>query len=514
MSILDLFAPRPTPTPLWADTTRAMVLDSLHRAQVAASDFQHMQWSKLRAFLDGVHHDHTSTAAGISHPQRSREWEMGDRAGYRYIRLVEMVAETLSVAFHRPATLYLHLGDYVPLTTAHPQYGRQVAQWEIDQEDAELDTTLTHIDRAIGGGMGQQIVSPSWVQSGDTAKIKWLAMDPQEVYIHQGLEDPSDISMAQAVLLQVRQPVDSIGVQGETIYSTWSRRVEQGATNYYHHVHSASGGEYLNPLWEDNTNGYGVLPVVLWQVKRPSSGCIFIPPDEALLQDQLGLNVAITDLFFGLRYQAHPQHVLKGNAIDENPVFGPGRLLRIEEDADLDTLTPDLNVDEVTRTLEWALRVQAVSRAMPPDMWNPSAARNLAALQEQRHNLQLRRERVLPYYKRHLRKTWDIHRVVGNYWAERLGTREPYAPELQLGIKLAEIPRVHDRWQQAQSIQLELQQGRTSSIEEVMEAEGVTREEAQQLVEQRQDQAPAVAGAPAPAKPPGDEPRPPTVERG
>lgn len=520
MSIADLFAPFVPPRDLWASQSKAIVLSSLERANRAATEAQRQQWRQLRDYLDSVHKVHMLAHAAVSHPETVHLWQAADGAAARAFRLVEMVAERLSVAFHRPPKLYFHVGNHERLTAEHPTYGRQVAQWEQDQEDCELDTTLSYID-ASTNVLGQQAVSPAWVSDGTTGRMTWQVYDPQDTYVDPSLVAPQDISLARSVSLAIRDPNDIVGA-APRLWSTWTRTVTNGRARYEHWYHDDRGATPSMPLFGEPENGYGVIPVVMWRRDRPSQGRVYLPPDEVLLSAQVGVDVAITDLYYGLRYSAHPQWVLRGSAPAPGKVrLGPDAMAEVPEDSDLASITPSLNVDAVMRVIEWSLQMEAISRSLPADIFSPSPARNLAALQEMRLDLKTRRERALPHYLRALKRTWDVHRAVSNYWARRspeLG-RVEYAPELQLGVELAPIPRTEDRWQAAQSNQVELTQGLTNPVDILAQRENLPEDAARQKVASNLqttwafgDRPPGAA--PTPAKAPGDQPRPASVERG
>jgi len=519
MAISDLFRPVSTPVPLWSSTAERAVIDSFWAARRASDASARASWAKLRDFLDGVHRAHTEAHAAVSHPQDSRDWALGDGHAYRFIRLVEMLAERLSVIFHRPPELSLHAGDGVPLTVDHPTYGPAVEQWHADEEFAQLSTLLPSLDQSVNV-LGQQIVSPCWIADGDYSGIRWCTWDPQDVYVDQSRAMPSEIAIAQAVALEIQQPLDGVGASRPPLWSTWIRRVEAGATVYEHWVHDERGALAQNPLFPTAApaNPYGAIPVVLWQSRTPSPGSIWIPPDEALIQAQLGTNIALTDLAHGLKYAAHPSYVGKGQRPEEMITIGPGRVQWLpEDDSSFESITPTLNTQQVIQTVEWLLKVEATSRALPPDLLSPSAARNLSALQEQRHDLKVRREKVVPFYQRALRRTFDAHRIVGNYWAANGHDRAIIPPELRLGVRLAPIPKIEDRWQAAQSRQIELQQGIASQVEEIMDREGVDRAEARRRLDTRLEESARVEPEPGDqpsSKPPGDQPRPASVERG
>ena len=134
---LQLFRPLPWDQSLWGGRAQDAVLQSLFAAGVTSTLADRARWEVLRDLLDGLHQAHVQAAAALSHPERHLEWDKGDGAGYRYFRFVQMLAEQLSVAFHRPPELTLHTGDGVPLEADDPKYGAQVRQWEQDREDAE-----------------------------------------------------------------------------------------------------------------------------------------------------------------------------------------------------------------------------------------------------------------------------------------------------------------------------------------------------------------------------------------
>lgn len=520
MGIADLFTPPQSAGALWESQAKALVLNGLARANLAATEEWRRKWEQLRDYLNGLHAVHTLAHAVISHPQTHAQWAAANGAALRSFRLAEMVAERLSVAFHRPPRLYLHTGDFQPITSEHPKYGRVADQWSQDMEDCELDTRLGYIDAGTNV-LGQQGVSPAWVSDGVVGRMTWQVFDPHDIFVDPSRVAPSDLGVAGAVSLRLRDATDLVGT-GPHRWSTWTRVVRDGTARFEHWVHDDQGRAPTMPLFRTPQNGYGIIPVVMWRQQHPAEGQVFIPPDETLLQAQVGVDVAITDLFYGLRYASHPQWVLRGHTPVPGEVqLGPDALAVIPEDADLSSITPTLNVTQVQAVIEWILQMEAVSRSLPADIFSPSPARNLAALQEMRLDLKTRRERSLPHYLRALRRTFDVHRIVGNYWAlaaPQTG-RVVYPPELQLGVELAPIPKTEDRWQATQANQIELTQGLTNAVDILAERTNLPTEAAKAKVESNLQITsafgdPPTGAAPASAKAPGDQPRPASVERG
>ena len=514
---LNLYESVLKPSALWESNVAAAVGQSLQRAQRLNIEEYRAQWQALHGYLMGVHRQFSELKAKALYPERAKEWAEGNGASWRFFELVRMLVDRLSVCFARPPETYLHRGDGVRL----PEDDPQVRQWRLDEEAAELDTTLRTVDEWTTG-MSQSFVSPSWVRD----HIEWVVLAPYEVFVDQDLANPRSLSTAQSVSVQLRQPEDSLSHNEPTLFQTWVRRESGSSVSWEYYLHDQAGKRLLSsPLFpkpEGNRNPYGLHPLVLWQVQRPAGGEFWVPPNETWVQEQSGIDVSLTDLQYGVRYQIHPQWVQLGMTEDEaRPTFGPGRVVRFPEAnrGDLRVVTPNLNLAEYRATIEWSLRMLAVSASLPADTFAPTAARNLAALQEQRHDLQIRREKAVPVYQRALRRTFEVHKKVGNYWARQPGVdRVVYDDDIRLGVQMAPLPEVQDRWQEAQSVGVEIQQGRTSPVEEIMRREGVSRAEAERRATERQnanEEFPTGTGTtPAPATAGGGQPRPASVERG
>lgn len=513
----------------WADpTTRTAILDSFQAGMRAELLLPQQKWAILRDYLDGIHEPHLRRAAERAYPARSIRFLSED--AYRYLPLVTMVAERLSVIFHRPPELRLRVrGEVEPLRRDDPRWGRAVAQWEEDQEAAELDTLLPAVDQAVGV-LGQQVISPAFCDlGGGDRRIVWRAYDPHEVVVVPSEQVPRDMSVARLAAVQIRRATTEYGEAQTALWSSWSREVQaDGTVRYGQAIHTEDGAVYDAPTWRGaavppGRSGYGMLPFVLWQLRSPGHGRLFLPPADQLLAAQTGADLALTDLFWGLRYTAHPQWVERGKPTEaESAVMGPGGKVRfLDPQGDLRAVTPQLQLTEVTTAIEWSLRLLAVAESMPGDMWSPAAARNLAAMQEQREAQELRRERSQPAALRALRRTYQIHAMVANFWRAAGVRREELPPELELHVRLAPLPRVQDLWQAAQTRAVEIQQGLASAAEELMMREvGLSREEAERRVRANwaaalQQAAAAVPGqTPTPATAGGGQPRPADVERG
>jgi len=180
-------------------------------------------------------------------------------------------------------------------------------------------------------------------------------------------------------------------------------------------------------------------------------------------------------------------------------VSGPTKPLSLTEpEATFEYVSPDPKIDLAIGAFNFDLRSSAVAEGLPPDTWEPnSSTRNLAAKQLEQAALRVRRERVLPYYRRALEETFAAHVAVGDYWAESLG-RVRLGPDVRLGIDWAPLPEVVDRFQDVQASGAEVALGTYSPVERTQRTEGVTRAEAIRRLERRAEERDRFAVSPAP----------------
>ena len=443
------------------------------------------KWQDLSDLLNGEHHAATHRWAIASHPKRSSEWNKSSGQGYRYFRLVGMVAERLAATFNRPPEVYLHRGDWEPLPESDPQ----ARQWAVDAEDLQLPMLLQTLERRLFV-LKQVAVMPVIVHG----RMRWRMYGPQDINVVPDPDDPADLRFARVIEVQVQRHTSEGSVRPHSNVWTydpeteaWGYRFVDGAGDYAAHGFFADGG-----------NQYGQHPLVLWRYRLPLEGDVFCPPDEELLHAQLGVNIALTDLNYGLKFQVHPQMVEYGKAVSgAEGVYGPdvSRQYNDKQTEGLEFKTPDLNVAEYRETIEWWLRMYAVSEGLPPDTFSPnSSTRNLGAKQHEALELHMRRESHRPALVSNLQRTFELHKAIGNYWADNGVTRARYDADLQLGVRLKPIPQVTDRATGVQADQAEQAELLTSRIEREMAASGCSRAEAAALIRQRQRDEQAIGG--------------------
>lgn len=493
-----------------------VVRRSLQRVQLLGDMERRRQLHGLHSLLDGAHTQLVYDAAKSLYGERADEWAKGNYAGYRYLPLVRTLCDRLAVAFHRPPELYLHTGDNVPITE-----GPQAEQLVRDIEDGGLDTTLTQVERWVTC-MRQCLVWPSYMRHNDT--IRWRLTAPYDVWCLPNRHDTTDIQVAESVsILLGSREIDQLEGRLETfIHFTRTQDVNPEWRMYVTENGKITG----NGLFEDtDINEYGSYPFVMWQVDTPVQGEMWLPPKIEWLNTHIGLSLSLTDLFHASRYQAQGMLVARGIDTELQHIsYGPGKVLSLPDpDQQIDWLSPPV---ETLRALEHyidtQLRISAVSESLDSETWNSgSAVRNLAAMKQKQAALKLRRTRVEPHYKRHLRETWKRHKIVNDH-AVRSGwsaTRVEYG-DLMLGVKFAKVAEIEDRFQGTQASIAEINAGLTTPADVVMKRDGISRAEAERLTESA---APAdrglstygVAKRPMPqplaASPDDGTPRPPDV---
>ncbi|MAG66644.1 MAG: hypothetical protein CMK74_12355 [Pseudomonadales bacterium] len=472
-----LFAPVAASFGYWDSKVKSVVVDALQRAQMWQSLQDRQRWQALHAMYDGKHEALVRAHIAFTHPERAEEWNEGDASGHRYLDLVRMLVDRLGVVFHRPPETFLHLGDGKPL----PEDDARVQQWRKDETAIDVGRVLQRID-AWTVLFGQCIPRVAWVHD----RPRWVVHAPYEVFVDQDPAEPEEIDFARHVSVEIRQPVDSIGKQLPSLYLTY-RYAPEEAEPWQVWFHDEDGRRHANKLFGNNVNEYGLHPLVVFRgANYPAPGTFWTPPNAAWFRHQLAVNLQLMDLDFGLRYQVHPQGVLRGHPDEEKPTLGPSRLLKFPgrgSHEGLEYVSADLKVDELLEAINAELRLAAVAEGLPPDTFEAnSSTRNMGAKQVEQHALKLRRERVMPAYKRDLAKLFDITRAVCDHWAPT-SNRIVYGDDVQLGVNLAPIPEAHDRFQDMQANETAIRLGLTGPVDLLMRSEGITRREAEERLD-------------------------------
>lgn len=494
------------PRGLWDSTVEDVIRRSAYHAESKRLTRQRQIWKALEDYLEGAHLAYTKAAAGKVFPRRSARWNEAGDAAYRSYPLVEMHSDRLAVTFQSAPWTWLHRGDPAdPLAEDHPQ----VQQWRRDEESIELDAVLPQIDSYV-----QTLQNAPVMVVWRAGRLRWEVYGPSAVYVHQGDEDPGALELAREIAIELSPATDSVGHQKASSYLVWTRRgtVEAAEWGLEHRAHDGALSRVdPYPVWPDGRNPYGLHPIVIWQRRRTPTGSVFVPPPEPLFQSQLGIDLSLTELEHGARFQAWGQWVEFGNAIESDGEIGPDLKRKYQDKSTegLENVKPNTDLAQLRDQSEWGLRMLAVSAGLPPDTYSPnSSTRNLGAKEHESSHLQVRRRQGWPYYARALRRTFEITKRVGNYWASQQAARLRYDDDIQLGVELAAIPEVTDRQAESQATQAELERGIVSEVDIVMRREGCSRREAmrrirQRIVEQREIDALRREGVP-PGVPPTD----------
>lgn len=480
---------------------------SLMRVQMLQDTERREQLITLHALLDGAHREYVHQAAVALYGERADEWAAGNYAGYRYLPWVKSMCDRLAVAFHTPPELYLHNGDGVPITE-----GPQAEQLVRDIETGAIETTLTQCERWVTC-MEQCLVWPRYHKHSDT--ITWSLVPIYDVYCIPNRYNTADLQQAESVsILLASREIDQLEGKVDT-FIHWTREGDEDPT--WRMYLTENGKVVDNPLFpESDLNEYGQYPFVLWQTSQAAPGEVWLPPNTDWIQRHIGLCLSLTDLGHAARYTAHGMLVARGIDVELEGeiVTGPSRVLALpDSEMSIEWLSPPIQTLKALEDhIDFELRVGGVSESIDPETYTPGGStRNLAAMKQRGADKMLRRTAVLPHYKRHLRDTWDRHKIVNDH-AVRSGwsaTRVEYG-DLQLGVKFAPIPEVEDRFQGVQATIAELNAGLTTPEDVVMKRDGVSRKEAQRMTS---DEAPAPQAAPLPASPGGGVPRAPDVRR-
>jgi len=457
---------------LWDSKAKAKVLESLRRAQFLHFERWRKQWGQLHAMYDGEFEAIIKERLALTHPERAKELSHS----LRFVDIVRAWVERLSVIFHRPAETFLHTGDGVPLDEDHPA----VKQWRKDSKQIRLHETLSQIEHWTNL-LGNAFVQVAFVKG---SELRWMVHSPREIWVDQDPQLPDEIEDA-FITCSIRKPLDTIGAHSTGSFITWTK--ESGQWMCW--VHDGHGKQMVNTLFADNVSQYGGHPFVVFRRERPSPGSFYVPPSESLLELAISSCLKIIDSDWINRFQCHSQAVIVGHMSDEFPTIGPSRVLHFpDRDASFSYVSPGsaTGLAELRESFNFDLRLAAVAAGMAPDTFEPqSSTRNLASKQLENYQLTLKREKAIPAYMNTVGELWRVHKRVADYWASVTGDRVAYG-DLQLGMNLAPIPTVQDRFQSVQANIQELNAGLTSPVELVSKQEGCTRQEALRRVAQRQ----------------------------
>jgi hypothetical protein len=337
------------------------------------------------------------------------------------------------------------------------------------------------------------LVFMQWVRGA----IRWRLYIPRlDCWIDQDPDLPEEIEHATQVTIEIRKRKDS----SDTLYvnrhfMSWryDENFEQPWTLFFHDEHgreltNADGTPY-RPLFDRAQNEYGLHPFVLWRTDEPEGGHVLLPPREDWIQSQLGVNEMLTDALYGLRHQTHAQPVIERMLLADGaaPVIGPKRALLFPDGGDFRYVGPPVKLDELRETLNAILRIRSVTEDMPPDTFEASGStRNFNAKKLEAFALILRQRRTRPALQLHWEATTEVHKRVGNYWADQGADRVRYDDDVKIGVLLPDLPWPQDEFQAEQTAQMRAQRGVTSEVDEIMKNDAVDRATAERLYAERQ----------------------------
>ena len=327
------------------------------------------------------------------------------------------------------------------------------------------------------------LCQPAWVHG----RVQWLVHAPYLYAVFQDPDDPASVETAPLVSIELPQLVDTVGHSRPSHFMSWV----QDADGWRCYMHDAGGRMFINPLFPDNVNGYGLQPFTVWRPYEPAPGEFFLPPDEVLWAFQRNVNAQLTWLDFALRYQAAAVPVFTNAAGEKaDPTLSPAEpLVLISDRADFKFAQPQPNIKQLEDAIENALRWEAVSRGLPPDTWSKDGAtRNLAAKKMEAAALEMQRERRRPFYDVALRRTFEVHKVVGNYHAAETG-RTRYSADTRLGYELASVPVPVDTFQETQANVSRFRDGTWSPVDQIQRERGCTKSEARRIWERNLEDA-------------------------
>ncbi len=132
-----------------------------------------------------------------------------------------------------------------------------------------------------------------------------------------------------------------------------------------------SGATKPVPGNPDNANPYGVLPFVPWFDRLPDDS-FWLPGGDDLFAAQDAVNVALSNLWRAVEFQAHGQAWASGISANEVLQFGPDRAVALPQGGQFGFAAPNAPIASILSAIEFVLRETAATHGVGADLFDLS----------------------------------------------------------------------------------------------------------------------------------------------
>tara|TARA_R110000796_G_scaffold1776_3_gene7245 strand:- start:495 stop:1955 length:1461 start_codon:yes stop_codon:yes gene_type:complete len=436
---------------------------------------------KLRSYYDGDQQEGLTELLQASFPET---WKRLPR---------EMILPVLRRWIDQQATVYLT----PPARTLMQEDGSPVEEGDVSraferlQKQANLWEVMQRLDRSV------HLYKSSLLMFGWNAwrkRVEAHVVPPQRVHVVPDPNDPSDLSRAWAVLVEL---ASSSGVRdGSTgnrrFLAYWRAEDEHGRDTWQAVVVNESGDVELSGLPDamDFTapvrgeDGQPMLPMA-WVQREQTHGEVYPRPPMDLVQAQDGINETWVDIHVRARSSGFGSYVATSLDIDRARGalnITPGGVTILEEGETLQSITSDSRLSEHVEILQDFLLQQAQRLGLPPSSWAPKNRPNLSGVALKVENLEselARASQINRYEMLEEGDLWDILRAVWNTYAVTEGaTLLPWSMRLDWRPGPTSIPT--DEEAQRRILDHDVSKNWLTQAQAMSRAIGITEQEAQE----------------------------------
>tara|TARA_R100000664_G_C2756836_1_gene144829 strand:- start:689 stop:2095 length:1407 start_codon:yes stop_codon:yes gene_type:complete len=323
--------------------------------------------------------------------------------------------------------------------------------------------------------VGQNSVIITVEPTKDPRKLRFMSWIPAEVEIEAG--DLLETDLRNMKKLTLKTPVAQ---SGNSVY--YGRRVYTADEAYVEH-----NGKRVGIFNEQGTNPLGYIPATMVRLIEPSKGFVFPQLPLDLLSIQIGLIVGMSDIENIVRLKAMGREVVTGdNAKFEASKMSasPHGIFALNGDVSYQAASIDPRIDRYLQAIETTLKLLANFRYLSPDaVWTSNtgrAAATGAAKMVERADMMEDKQRTETLWQDVEQDVVELVADMGRVGPSALAVKRP---EVRVNYHYLE-PMVNDL-QNAQAAALRYSLGLSSAIEDVAVREGVRREEAADMIEDR-----------------------------
>jgi len=456
-------------TPATADLRSSLV-----RA-VGSKDYaDDMTWLRLWQWYSGQHAALLDELYREKFPALSAEARQKIRD--EYLPALRHLVDMTCVTCQRPPQLTLTDADHAEDI---PRDDRRVAAFHrmLQRSDIMARLQLAERLRFLHRGV---MLYPAW-------RLGSLELDI--VMLHTALVDESAVSprrldWAPAVFVQNQYP-NSVNTSRETTYTAWTRETDGSGevVRWGSYQCAADGAVRPNPLFANNTNGYGFHPLLVWH-EDPAVDRVFPRVDETLEGYQRQTVVKWTqfamDEAFGARGRTY---TISDNPGQHDLPASPDAVWKMKgrpDDLQIGTLAANVSMPDLLTALVGYGKINFVFRNLPAGVFDlrQPAIQTGAALHEAKADMQdMRIGRAVGMY-RDLQRLVEACIRVWDYWskpADRVGPDVGvrvsfWAPALNAAVSAASAQS------QAQADEFAYRSGRRSAWRDILREQDIDPE--------------------------------------